>query len=111
MFQTRCIQDISISISADKSELVVSPVSESLTLPEKMWLTEASFYFYLDRNRARLKPMVELFTSTELKAIHSPAAERNSYDSMVNNLYQSLVDRLTQMSAIDRKTGKLKGVV
>lgn len=111
LFQTRCLQDISITISDDKSELVINPPSESLTLAEKLWITEASFYFYLERDRARLRPMVELFTSTELKALHSPAAERNSYDSMVNKLYQSLVDRLTQLSVIDRKTGKIKGVI
>lgn len=111
LFQTRCLQGISITISSDKSEIVIDPPTESLSLAEQLWITEASFYFYLERKRAKLKPMVELFTSTELKALHSPAAERNSYDSMVNNLYQHLIDRLTQLSVIDRKTGKIRSVV
>lgn len=105
ILKRNCECDISFSINEEEDEFV-----DDLTDDEVDLLKEICFEVFIGRDVTKLKTRVNTFSSSDLKALHSPANERNSFMSMFKDIqYQNTV-RISDYAAKDRITGKYKSV-
>ena len=82
--------------------------AEELNYDEAELLSAIMFLRYLERGLAKLKPKINILSSTDLKALHSPANERTSYVSMIKNEREHVYALMSHYIAKDRKTGHRK---
>jgi hypothetical protein len=71
---------------------------------------DLAFEVYIGRDVAKMKTRINTFTSSDLKALHSPANERNSFMAMYKQLQQDNISKIADYAARDRLTGKFKSV-
>ena len=81
---------------------------EELTFEESELLSSIMFLRYLERGLAKLKPKINVLSSTDLKTLHSPANERTSYVNMINQEREHVYALMSHYVAKDRKSGKRK---
>lgn len=81
-----------------------------ITLNEIVLIAKVMHYIYFKRDCSKLKIRVNTFTSSSLKALHSPANERNSFMKMVKDIGEDLMNEVDSYSARDRTTGRLKSI-
>ena len=82
--------------------------AEEINFDEAELLAEIMFLRYLERGLAKLKPKINVLSSTDLKTLHSPANERTSYVSMINSEREHVYTLMSHYVAKDRVTGKRK---
>lgn len=71
---------------------------------------DLAFEVYIARDIAKMKTRINTFTSTDLKALHSPANERKSFMDMYAALKEENLAKILDYTARDRITGKFKSV-
>ena len=80
---------------------------EEITDDEVDLLTEIMLLKYYERGLAKLKPKINMFSSTDLKALHS-ANERSTFIEMLRSVRENVDTMLSQYVARDRLTGGVK---
>ena len=92
----------------DESGMVA--FAEEITDVEADILSEVMLMRYFERGLAKLKPKINVLSSSDLKVLHSPANERTSYNEMLCSIRENIVDMISHYVAVDRLTGKRKMV-
>lgn len=82
--------------------------SEEINYDEAELLSAIMFLRYLERGLAKLKPKINVLSSTDLKTLHSPANERTSYVNMIESEREHVYALMSHYVAKDRKSGKRK---
>lgn len=65
---------------------------------------------YIGRDIAKMKTRINTFTSSDLKALHSPANERKSFMDMYKQLQQENQAKIADYASRNRTTGKFISV-
>lgn len=81
-----------------------------LTATEVEILARIMHWIYLERGISKLKPVINSFTSSEIKMLFSPANERKTFLEMVNSKKKEVDILISNYRAVDRLTGKLKTI-
>lgn len=63
---------------------------------------------YISRDIATLKSMINILSSTDIKALYAPSNERKTFMDMYNTLKYNNEVAMSQYNSRDRKTGKRK---
>lgn len=100
--------DFDLSLMVDESGMVA--FAEEITDVEADILSEVMLMRYFERGLAKLKPKINVLSSSDLKVLHSPANERTSYNEMLCSIRENIVDMISHYVAVDRLTGKRKMV-
>lgn len=82
--------------------------ADELNYDEAELLSSIMFLRYLEKGLAKLKPKINVLSSTDLKVLHSPANERTSYVNMIKNEREHVYALMSHYIAKDRKTGRRK---
>lgn len=82
--------------------------AEELNYDEAELLSAIMFLRYLERGLAKLKPKINVLSSTDLKVLHSPANERTSFVNMIESEREHVYALMSHYVAKDRKSGKRK---
>lgn len=98
--------DFNLEVVVDENN--VCWFAEELNYDEMELLSAIMFLRYLERGLAKLKPKINVLSSTDLKVLHSPANERTSYVSMIDNEREYVYALMSHYVAKDRKSGKRK---
>lgn len=106
LLNRKCEPDIDFSINTTTDEFVDTLTGEEIQLIGG----DLAFEVYLGRDVAKMKTRINTFTSSDLKALHSPANERNSFMAMFKQLQQDNLSKISDYAAKDRSTGKFKSV-
>lgn len=81
-----------------------------LTITEIDILARIMHWIYLERGLSKLKPVINSFTSSEIKMLFSPANERKTFVEMVDKKKREVDILISNYRAVDRITGKLKTI-
>jgi len=81
--------------------------NEDLNQNEIALLISICYFKYFEEDRNRMHEFMLTFKSTELNIL-SPANERNSFLSMVNDMEAKVNIDISKYLSTDRKTGKIK---
>lgn len=100
--------ELDFDLRLNKTESGEWAFAELVTDEEVDILSEIMLLRYLERGFAKLKPIINTLSSTDLKLLHSPANERNSFVSMIDKVREHVRTAVSHYAAIDRKTGKRK---
>lgn len=106
LLKRKCEPDIGFAIDAGAGEFVDDLTDEEIHLVGG----DLAFQVYIGRDIAKMKTRINTFTSVDLKALHSPANERNSYMSMYSALCAENLAKIMDYSSRDRLTGRFKSV-
>jgi hypothetical protein len=106
LLKRKCEPEIGFAINAEDGEFVDDLTDEEVLLIGN----DLAFQAYIGRDIAKMKTRINTFTSSDLKALHSPANERNSYMSMYAALCAENLAKIMDYSSRDRLTGKFKSV-
>lgn len=98
--------DFSLSIVED--EAGVESFANKLTDDEVYLLAEIMMGFHYKRSLAKLLPKLNTFSAAELKLLHSPANERQTYTAMVAQVWANIDRLIADYYAKDRLTGSEK---
>ena len=86
----------------------VEMISEDLTNEEINLLADLMYEVYISRDIATLKSMINILSSTDIKALYAPSNERKTFMDMYNTLKYNNEVAMSQYNSRDRKTGKRK---
>ena len=100
--------DFDLSLMVDESGMAA--FTEEITDVEADILSEVMLMRYFERGLAKLKPKINVLSSSDLKVLHSPANERTSYSEMLCSIRENIVDMISHYVAVDRLTGNRKMV-
>lgn len=106
LLRRKCKPDIGFIIDNTVGEFVDDLTDDEIHLIGG----DLAFQVYIGRDIAKMRTRVNTFTSTDLKALHSPANERNSYMAMYNSLCAENLTKIMDYSSRDRLSGKFKSV-
>ena len=108
MLKRKCEPEIDFVIdeSGAKDEFVDDLTEEEILLIGGDLALEA----YIGRDIAKMKTRINTFTSSDLKALHSPANERKSFMDMYKQLQQENQAKIADYASRNRTTGKFISV-
>jgi hypothetical protein len=98
--------DLTFAMDEDSDEFVEDLTEEEIQLIGG----DLAFEVYVGRDIAKMKTRINTFTSSDLKALHSPANERKSFMDMYKALQEDNHAKILDYIAKDRATGKYKTV-
>ena len=98
--------DFTLSIVRAENEEEV--FAENLTDDEVDLLADIMLLPYYERGLAKLTPKLNTFSASELKLLHSPANERQTYVAMLENVRARVDYLIADYYAKDRMTGAEK---
>lgn len=102
ILKSKCEPDIEFAIDEDADEF-----EDDLTDAEIQLIGgDLAFEVYIGRDIAKMKTRINTFTSSDLKALHSPANERNSFMAMYKQLQSDNLSKILDYAAKNRITGK-----
>lgn len=99
---------LDFTLSIETGENGEEHFSELLTDDEVELLSEIMVLPYFERGLAKLMPKLNTFSASELKLLHSPANERQSYLELINNQRQRVNYLIADYYSKDRITGAEK---
>ena len=106
LLRRKCETDLTFAIDEESDEF-----EEDLTDEETQLIGgDLAFEVYIARDVAKLKTRINTFTSSDLKALHSPANERRSFMEMYESLRLENLAKISDYAARDRSTGRFKSV-
>lgn len=106
LLRRKCELDLTFAINETTDDF-----EEDLTDEEVQLIGgDLAFEVYIARDIAKMKTRINTFTSSDLKALHSPANERKSFMDMYAALRQENLAKISDYAARDRSTGKFKSV-
>ena len=98
--------DFALSTQAESDEF-----ADDLTDEEVLLIGgDLAFEVYVGREIAKMKTRINIFSSSDLKALHSPANERKSFMDMYKQLQQENQVKISDYASRDRLTGKFFSV-
>ena len=106
LLKRKCETDLTFEINTTTDDFIEDLTSEEIQLIG----SDLAFEVYIARDVAKLKTRINTFTSSDLKALHSPANERKSFMDMYSALRQENLAKISDYAARDRVTGKFKSV-
>ncbi len=108
MLKRKCEPQISFALSRveNADEFVDDLTDEEIILLGG----DLAFEAYLDTKIAKLDTMVNTFSSSDLKALHSPANERKSFMDMCKDVKAENQVKISDYASRDRLTGKFFSV-
>lgn len=98
--------DFTLSIEKDENE--AEHFVEAITDDEVTLLAAIMLVPYYERGLAKLRPKLNTFSASELKLLHSPANERQTYLSLIENQRANINYLIADYYAKDRLTGAEK---
>lgn len=98
--------DFSLNIVADEKDEEV--FSTKLTDDEIFLLVDIMLLIYFERGLAKLRPKLNTFAASELKLLHSPANERQTYVALIEAQRNRVDYLIADYYAKDRLTGAAK---
>lgn len=106
LLKRKCDTDLTFAINELADEIEDDLTNEEIQLIGG----DLAFEVYLARDIAKMKTRINTFTSSDLKALHSPANERKSFMDMYESLRLENLARISDYAARDRSTGRFKSV-
>lgn len=106
LLKRKCEADLTFAIDEEADEFTEDLTEEEIQLIGG----DLAFEVYIARDIAKLKTRINTFTSSDLKALHSPANERKSFMDMYAALRIENATRISDYAARDRLTGKFLSV-
>jgi hypothetical protein len=106
MLKRKCEPQISFAIDASSDAFVDDLTDEEIVLLGG----DLAFEAYLDTKIAKLDTMINTFSASDLKALHSPANERKSFMDMCRAVKAENQVKISDYAARDRLTGKFISV-
>lgn len=104
----RCNVALDFVLGFSKDENQEESFTEPITDDEVELLADIMLVVYYERGLVKLQPKLNAFSASELKLLHSPANERQTYTSLIER-QRNRVDRLIlDYYAKDRLTGAEK---
>lgn len=97
--------DINIDINENKKEF-----NDKLNSEEVDLLGQLCFLQYLKRDLVKMKTRINMFSSSDIKVLYSPANERNSYMEMVSQYEENCKINISRYASRNRDTGKFKSI-
>lgn len=104
--KSQCVPQVQMGVDMDNEELTFDATDDEIILIAKIM-----YLMYLKRDMVKLKTRINMFSSSDLKALHSPANERNSFMSMVNQYEERCLDEISNYAMRDRLTGACKPII
>lgn len=98
--------DFVLSITKDEDGRDV--FGSELTDDEIYLLADIMLLFYFERGLAKLRPKLNTFAASELKLLHSPANERQTYVALIEAQRNRVDYLIADYFAKDRHTGAAK---
>lgn len=106
LLRRKCELDLTLAVNETTDDF-----EEDLTDEEIQLLGgDLAFEVYIARDIAKMKTRINTFTSSDLKALHSPANERKSFMEMYAALRVENATKISDYAARDRLTGKFRSV-
>jgi hypothetical protein len=106
LLKRKCDTDLTFAIDETADEFTEDLTDEEIQLIGG----DLAFEVYIARDVAKMKTRINTFTSSDLKALHSPANERRSFMEMYEALRLENLARISDYAARDRSTGRFKSV-
>ena len=106
LLKRKCELDLTLAINETDDEFEEDLTDEEIQLIGG----DLAFEVYLARDVAKMKTRINTFTSSDLKALHSPANERRSFMEMYEALRLENLAKISDYAARDRSTGRFKSV-
>lgn len=106
LLRRKCEIDLDFTLDAETDAFAADLTEEEIQLIGG----DLAFEVYIGRDVAKMKTRINTFTSSDLKALHSPANERNSFMAMYKQLQQDNISKIADYAARDRLTGRFKSV-
>lgn len=101
MLKRKCVPDVDLTIDTQTDAFVGTLNDEEILLIGG----DLAFEVYMGREIAKMKTRINTFTSSDLKALHSPANERNSFMEMFKELHNENLNKIADYASRDRSTG------
>lgn len=106
LLKRKCETDLTFAVNEATDEFGDDLTDEEIQLIGG----DLAFEVYIARDVAKMKTRINTFTSSDLKALHSPANERRSFMEMYEALRLENLARISDYAARDRSTGRFKSV-
>lgn len=104
ILKSKCEPEIDFTVDEETDEF-----NDDLTDDEIQLIGgDLAFEVYIGRDIAKMRTRINTFTSSDLKALHSPANERNSLMAMYKQLQNDNLAKISDYAAKNRITGKYK---
>ena len=106
LLKRKCELDLTLAVNETDDEF-----EEDLTDEEVQLIGgDLAFEVYIARDVAKMKTRINTFTSSDLKALHSPANERKSFMDMYESIRAENQVKIADYASRDRSTGKFVSV-
>ena len=99
---------LDFSLRIEKDETGEEHFAASITDDEVDLLAAIMLVPYYERGLAKLRPKLNTFSASELKLLHSPANERQTYLALIENQRANINFLIADYYAKDRLTGAEK---
>lgn len=96
---------LGFDLSLTQNEDGETVFTEEITDEEVDVLTELMVLRYYERGLAKLRPRINTFSASELRVLHSPAQERNSYVEMLREVKEHCRVVVSRYGGHNRLTG------
>lgn len=106
MLKRKCEPSITFSMDETTDKFTDTLTSEEILLIGG----DLAFEVYIGREIAKMKTRINTFTSSDLKALHSPANERKSFMDMYESIRAENQVKIADYASRDRSTGKFVSV-
>ena len=106
VLMTKCSPDIDF-FDCDNEEKVFN---FTLTEVEINLLTDIMYELYLKKYIVTLKPIVNVLTSSDIKALYSPSNDRKTFQDLCNDIEDKNEKSISRYIAKDRITNKYKSI-
>lgn len=108
MLKRKCEPEIDFSLSSGDAP---TTFADDWTDEEILLIGgDLAFEVYIGREVAKMKTRVNTFTSSDLKALHSPANERKSFMDMYKQIQLDNQAKIADYASRNRLTGKFLSV-
>ena len=99
---------LDFSLNIVKNETGAEVFGAELTDDEIFLLSDIMLLIYFERGLAKLRPKLNTFAASELKLLHSPANERQTYVSLIEAQRNRVDYLIADYYSKDRLTGAAK---
>lgn len=102
ILKRRCEVEIDFSIDEENDTFIDDLTAEEILLIGG----DLAFEVYIGREIAKMKTRINTFSSSDLRALHSPASERKSFMDMYRELKADNEVKILDYASRDRTTGR-----
>ena len=92
------------------ADAATNTFESDLSATEIKLVAKTMLLIYLQREISKLRAKVNVFTSSDLIALHSPANERSSFMNMVKDYENTLINEISEYVMLDQESGGFKPI-